>query len=193
VLVLGAEDLLRLGGTGRWHGPGLAEVAGLDPAGAADEVAVLSRAVPGVPRLRVLGPGPGLAHGWADTSVHGDATAAEVAAGELHGLVRSWPVDVVVADRRTAVLGADLVVARPDRCLEDAGDAPVAVVGRGVVGAAGVRRLLGRDPVVWLPHSARVARAGLAGRVPSGLPGSWLRDLRPALASVLDGAAEVAA
>lgn len=178
-LVLGDDDLLRLAGRRRWQGPGLAEVLELDPVGAAEEVGQLSHPVAGVPGLRLLGPG------------RPSAGLASVAAGlepaELADVTRSWPVDVVVVDRRTNLGGADLVLARPDRCLTAVANGPVVVVGRGHLDAGAARRLLGRRPLGWLPDSARVARAGLNGRVPSGIPGTWLDALRPLLGAVVTG------
>jgi hypothetical protein len=117
-------------------------------------------AVPGVPGLSVVG----------------EATDVAVAA---------WSGDVVVVDAGTLV-GADttLVVSRPDRALRRAGtfDRPVVVVGEQPLSARDARRLLGTVPLAHLRTSARVARAGLVGRVPAALPGAWLRELREGLA-----------
>jgi len=117
-------------------------------------------AVPGVPGLSVVG----------------EATDVAVAA---------WSGDVVVVDAGT-VAGADttLVVSRPDRGLRRAGtfDRPVVVVGEQPLSARDARRLLGTAPLAHLRTSARVARAGLVGRVPAALPGAWLRELRVGLA-----------
>ena len=81
---------------------------------------------------------------------------------------------------------ADVLVCRPDAAglaaMRTTTAAAVVVVGEGpaphraVLAAAGGRRLL------LLPWSARVARAGSAGRLPAGLPGGWLRRLQPLLA-----------
>lgn len=163
-LVTGDDDLLRLCGLGPWDGPGAAEVAALDAADARAEIPALARPVAGVPGLAALG---GADAGWAV----GDG-------------VRSWPADAVVVDLRCRRAGADLVVARPDaglRALTGVRD-PVVLVGDGPLDARGVRRLLGGAPLAWLAASARVARAGVAGRVPSGLPGRWLQELGSALA-----------
>lgn len=80
---------------------------------------------------------------------------------------------------------ADVLVCRPDAAglaaMRTTTAAVVVVVGEGpaphraVLAAAGGRRLL------RLPWSARVARAGAMGRLPAGLPGSWLRRLQPLL------------
>ncbi|HUH07953.1 MAG TPA: hypothetical protein VML96_09110, partial [Egibacteraceae bacterium] len=168
-LVIGGDDLLALCGLAPWSGPGAAEVAAQPPADAAAEIDALSRPVPSVPGLRILG---GAGHDIADVS--------------------EWPVDAVVADLRTVSSNsppglaiADLVVARPDVGLRAAaglpGRPPVIVMGQGPLDRSGARRALGRAPCAWLPSSTRVARAALAGRVPAGLPGSWLAALRRAL------------
>lgn len=165
-LVVGGDDLLALCGLGPWTGPGAAELAALAPADAAAEVAGLARAVPGVDRLTVLGGGGGVAG------------------------TGGWPLAAVVADLRapTHLHGADLVCARADSRLRAlgplGGDVPVLVGESGPLDRAGVRRLLGRAPVGWVPWSVRVARAGVSGRVPSGLPGSWISTLRAVLRRV---------
>jgi hypothetical protein len=78
---------------------------------------------------------------------------------------------------------ADVLVCRPDAAglaaVQATTAAAVVVIGdgpathRALLAAAGGRRLL------RLPWSARVARAGATGRLPAGLPGSWVRRLRP--------------
>lgn len=159
VIVAGDEDLLRLCGHAGWQGPGTPELATLDPGEAAAEAALLLRPVGGVNGLAVIGGGP---------------------AGEVVG----WPADVVVVDQRLDVTPETAVlVARADGCLRAGagGGQPVLVVGDGVLDRSGVRRRLGRPPAGWLPADARVARAGLAGRVPAALPGRWLAGLRAAL------------
>lgn len=169
-LVVGGDDLLRLCGRAPWQGPGAAEVGALDPADAAREVAALARPVAGVERLAVLG-------GGGPDHRSGPATA------------RAWPADVIVWDVRSGHGEADVLVGRPDAGLRAVTGAPVpvVVVGEGPLDARGVRRVLGRSPLVWLPASARVARAGLAGRVPSALPGRWLRGLGQLLDAVARG------
>lgn len=57
--------------------------------------------------------------------------------------------------------------------------AAVVVVGSGPAARSAVQQACGPRRRVHLPRSARVARAGLQGRVPAGLPGSWLRPLLP--------------
>lgn len=160
-LVVGDDDLLRLCGRAPWEGPGAAEVGTLDPADAVREVAALARPVAGVERLAVLGRGGA-----------GAASATTAA--------RGWPADVIVWDVRSRQDEADVLVGRPDAGLRAVSGAPVpvVVVGEGPLDARGVGGVLGRPPLVWLPTSARVARAGLSGRVPSALPGGWLRSLR---------------
>lgn len=161
-LVVGDTGLVRLAGVGPWHGPGLAEVSALG-AEAAEEVGGVARAVPGVAGLSVL------------------------AGANGSSLVPSgWPFDLVVVDVGAgAASSCDLVVGAADRSLEDVpAGAGVVVVEHGPLDRAGVRRCLGRAPSGWLPYSARVARAGLAGRVPSALPGSWVSALRKVLAAV---------
>jgi hypothetical protein len=158
---------LALGGLLAWGGAAALVVGGdglLALAGDAGRRAAAGThvAVDGVPRLSV-------------TSRHGGiATAA-------------WTGDVVVVDAGTRVTpSTTLVVARPDGALRRAAhaDHPVVVNGDRPLAAADVRGLLGRPPVAHLPWSARVARAGVAGRVPAGLPGRWLRHLGDALRRV---------
>ena len=158
-LVIGDEATIRLAGLGRWQGAGAAELASLGLQ-AADEVERVARPVPGVQGLSVLGGGP------APLTTEG------------------WPYDIVVVD--LGVAGRDhahLVVAAADGSLAEApGRADVIVVEHGPLDRAGVKRLLGHAPAGWVPYSARVARAGTAGRVPSSLPGSWVEAVRTALA-----------
>jgi len=159
-LVVGDDDLLRLAGVA-WEGPGAAEVSALGGDGAG-EVAGVARPVPGVPGLDVL---------------RGDGTITDVG---------GWPYDLVVVDAGTRQAGGlTLQVGAADRSLSNAAaQVPLLVVELGPLDRAGVRRHLGGPPAGWLPHSARVARAGAAGRVPSGLPGSWVAALRRCLRSV---------
>lgn len=183
VIVVGDEDLLRLCGMSPWSGPGAMEVAALDPGQAGAEVAALARPVPGVDRLRVLGGGAGVvtATGWSAATVVMDLRAGPLAGPSPEGRLG---LDEVVGGADAA----DLLVARPDAGLRPAaamaGEVPVLVVGDGPLDRAGVRRALGRAPVGTLPASARVARAGVSGRVPSGLPGTWLAQLATVLARV---------
>lgn len=76
----------------------------------------------------------------------------------------------------------DVLVCRLDRAgvsaLERTGAAVTVVVGEPLLPSRSVRALLGGRPVVRLPWSARVARAGLRDRLPADLPGSFLAALR---------------
>lgn len=78
----------------------------------------------------------------------------------------------------------DVLVCRLDRAgavaLERTGAAVTVVVGEPLLPSRTVRELLDGRPVVRLPWSARVARAGLRDRVPADLPGSFLAALRTA-------------
>jgi len=164
VVAVGDAGLTRLAGVA-WRGPGAPELAALAAHEAAAELAALARPARGLPGLRLLGGGPVV-----------DAPG--------------WDADAVVVD--LGVLGegvgavADVLLARPDAHLAAAAgrSEPVLLVGDGPLDGAGVRRALGRRPLAHLPSSARVARAGLDGRVPTGLPGSWLRGLERALRDV---------
>lgn len=161
VVVLGGEGLCRLAGV-RWQGPGADELAALSPAEAAAEFDAIARPVVGVDDLTVVRGAPL------------DATPG-------------WPVDLVVVDHGAADPDrADLLLARPDAHLAVAADlsVPVVLTGGGPLDPAGVARVLRRAPAGALPVSARVARAGLAGRIPSGLPGTWLRALERVLPAV---------
>jgi hypothetical protein len=157
-LVVGDDDLLRLAGIDNWDGPGAPELAALEPAHAAAEVPDVARVVAGLDGLRVLG------------------------GGTVEAAFAGWPYDLVVIDRRApARIGAaDLVVATRDVSLANAARADAGVVLRdhGALPAAAARRLLGRDPIGVISESARVARAGQSGRVPSSLPGRWLDQVR---------------
>lgn len=180
-VVVGGEDLLALCGGAGWSGPGVAALQALGPGGAAVEFPAVTRPVPGVRGLRVLS---------------GEGNALPEPTG--------WPVDVVVTDQRAALPppsphssivpaarssaaapkqgDALVVVTRPDGTARLAAGlartAAVLVVGQGPLDRLGVRRVLGRSEDAWLPASARVARAGLLGRVPSSLPGTWVALLR---------------
>jgi hypothetical protein len=91
-------------------------------------------------------------------------------------------LDVLVVDR--GVDGdVDVLVCRPDRAgltvLGTTTAAAVVVVGEGPVAVSELARAAGSRRTIQLPWSVRVARAGLTGRVPAGLPGTWLRRLAP--------------
>ncbi|HSK95290.1 MAG TPA: hypothetical protein VK891_01625 [Euzebyales bacterium] len=162
---------LAIGGLLAWSGAAvlvsgdadLVAMAGLRPPADRDRdtgpVRAAPAAVPGVPGLSVVGDGA-------------DVTAS------------AWSGDVVVVDAGTTVAAeTTLVVSRPDRGLRRAGTfgRPVVVVGEQPLSARDARRLLGAAPLAHLRTSARVARAGLVGRVPAALPGAWLRELREGL------------
>ena len=173
VVVVGGDDLCRLCGLAPWVGPGAPEIAALEPAGAAVEVDVLARPVSGVVGLRALGGGPVLdAAGWAT-----DVVVADVGSITARGTPGGDGPD-----------STDLLVGAPDGRLAGATGllAPVVICGDGPLDDRGAALRLGRAPIGRLPHSARVARAGLEGRVPASLPGSWLRSLAEVLVA-LDG------
>ena len=159
-LVIGDQAMVRLAGLATWPGAGTVELGSLGVQ-AADEVQRVARPVPGVQGLSVLGGGP--------TALATDG----------------WPYDIVVVDQGVAGREhAHLVVAAADGSLAAAPAAvDVLVVEHGPLDRAGVKRRLGRTPAGWLPYSARVARAGTAGRIPSSLPGSWVDAVRKALAA----------
>ena len=103
-----------------------------------------------------------------------------VSAGRGDAAAAGWDGDMVVVDDGTrATSSTTVLVSRPDAGLRRASELvrPVVVNGRSPLGLAETRRLLGRPPLAQLPWSVRVARAGLAGRVPAGLPGRWLDEL----------------
>jgi hypothetical protein len=97
-------------------------------------------------------------------------------------LLSDGGADLVVVDAGRGAEG-DVLVCRPDRAaIERLGTTPAGVVVVNGPGAASPRtlsRAAGGRRLVTLPWSARVARAGLVGRVPASLPGSWLRRLAP--------------
>lgn len=110
----------------------------------------------------------------------------------IEGLSVAPTVRAAIADATPDVLVADLgvgrrghvLVARPDRMLatalpQHAPTTTVVTVGTGALRPGERRRLLAGRPHVALDDSFRVARAGLRGRVPVGLPGRWLAALDP--------------
>lgn len=106
------------------------------------------------------------------------------------GRAPAWDGDLVVVDDGVVggvgmgtSAGATVLVSRPDAGLRRAraSGRPVIVVGDGPLATGEVVRVLGQPPLAHLPHSARVARAGLTGRVPASLPGRWLRSLEAGL------------
>jgi hypothetical protein len=117
-------------------------------------------AVPGVPEARVV-------------RVVDRAPAAEREVGGAPFVVHDAGVATDV----------DLLVCRPDRAglaaIGATTAAAIVVVGDGPAPASAVARACGPRRRVTLAWSARVARAGLPGRIPAGLPGAWLRVLAP--------------
>lgn len=159
-VVCGDDDVLGLAGVPAWQGPGGADLVALGAA-AADEVRALAQPVPGIPGLAALGRGRGIR----DTV--------------------GWPADLVVVDAgplppSAGVLDVDAVVARPDARLArlERLDVPLVLVGDAPLSRDAVARRLGRPPAAQLAWSQRVAVAGVRGRVPAALPGTWLRELR---------------
>lgn len=77
----------------------------------------------------------------------------------------------------------DVIVCRPDAAglaaLRVTPAAAVVLVGDGVVPGRVLTSAAGGRPILRLPWSARVARAGATGRLPAGLPGTWVSALRP--------------
>lgn len=107
-----------------------------------------------------------------------------VAGHEVDSGTVAWSGDVVVSDAGTRVTpDTTVIVARPDGALRRARrlEQPVIVVGDRPLGPRDAERALGRPVIARLPWSARVARAGLLGHVPSGIPGRWLETLRGGL------------
>ena len=155
-IVAGDDDLLALCGLSPWTGPGTPEIGQLAPRDAGRELDSLALVVPGVPRLRVLGGG-----GTHLTSVD------------------EWSVDLVICDYRGLIEEAEVVVAVPDSQLRTRTSLRHRMLLRtpGSVGRREATRLLGGSPWGWIQHDPRVFRAGMAGRVPSGVPGTWLKEL----------------
>jgi hypothetical protein len=162
---------LALAGLSAWSGPrSLAAVGPSAPIGelVAVPAAALSApdlwqratALPGVPRARAV-------------RVVDDQPLPDTTAPDLEVAV----LDVGVAN------DVDVLVCRPDAAGLDAAStttaAAVVMVGEGPASMGAVRRACGDRRWLSLPRSARVARAGLQRRVPTALPGSWLRLLRP--------------
>lgn len=133
------------------------------------------------------------------TDLSGRRMAGVAAAGDqpvagVTGLVVSGGTHGTGGGRRPQVLVADagagrrghVLVAAPDRSLVEALErrpdtAAVVTVGQGALRRGEVRRLVEGRTHVALDTSFRVARAGMRGLVPVGLPGRYLRALRPLL------------
>ncbi|MBW3619249.1 MAG: hypothetical protein KY461_03330 [Actinobacteria bacterium] len=119
-----------------------------------------ARPVPGVPGLRVV---------RTTAPPVGVPVDPGPAAVVVRDVGRSDDADVLVLRRDAAgVAGLERSAAGIAVVLDD-GLAPIPAV---VAAAA-------RRPVVMVPRSSRVARAGLLGHVPTALPASYLRALRP--------------
>lgn len=119
-----------------------------------------STVVPGVANLRCLG-----VVGEVAELDPGDAAMVLVDRGVRHD------VDVLVVRRDRAGLDA---LARTTAAV-------VVVLDHGIAPPAAVRDAIGTRRFVVVPWSRRVARAGWEGRLPAGLPGTWLDTLRPVL------------
>lgn len=115
--------------------------------------------VPGVPGLRVVA---------ATAPVQADPEVSDAALVLVDGGDAS-AADVLVLRRDGAGLRALAASAAGTAVVVDHGPGHP----RDLVEAAAGRR------VISVPYSARVARAGLARRVPAGIPGAWLRLLAP--------------
>jgi hypothetical protein len=93
-------------------------------------------------------------------------------------------IETVIVDG-AATPDCDVLVCRADAAglwaLERTTAAAVVMVGDGPVPDRALREAVAGRRVIRLPYSARVARAGVAHRVPAGLPGRWIADLRPLL------------
>lgn len=83
----------------------------------------------------------------------------------------------------------DVLVCRPDAAglaaLEITPAAAIVLVGDGVVPRRALTSAAAGRPVLRVPWSARVARAGATGRLPAGLPGTWIAALRPLVAELV--------
>ncbi|MEY3019580.1 MAG: hypothetical protein RLZZ272_564 [Actinomycetota bacterium] len=99
---------------------------------------------------------------------------------------RGFDLAVLDAGREPDV---DVLVCRPDAAALDAvattSAGAIVVVGRGLVAGERLAGLAGGRRVVEVADSVRVARAHLEGRVPTALPGRWLRGLVPLVDGVL--------
>jgi hypothetical protein len=91
-------------------------------------------------------------------------------------------VDLLVFDAGVAS-DVDVLVVRPDAAgiaaLARTTAAVVVVVGAGPASPRAVTEAIGGRRRLDLPWSVRVGRAGLVGRVPASLPGSFVRALLP--------------
>jgi hypothetical protein len=152
----GASTLVAVGHTAPVDGARVVSGAAL----AAPDLWRRASPLAGVPRARVVR--------IADTEPLPDPVAPEL--------------EVAILDAGVAT-DVDLLVCRADAAGLDAATATTAaavvVVGEGPASAGAVRAACRSRQQVVLPRSARVARAGLHRRVPTALPGAWLRLLAP--------------
>lgn len=83
----------------------------------------------------------------------------------------------------------DVLVCRPDAAglaaLQVTPAAAIVLVGEGAVPGRVLASAASGRPVLRVPWSVRVARAGASGRIPAGLPGSWVAALRPLVAELV--------
>lgn len=120
-----------------------------------------ARAARGVPGLRVV----------AITGASVSCPAVEGVELTVHDVGPDDDCDVLVVRRDAAGL----------RALERSSAGTAVVVDQGPARAGQLREVAAGRRLVTVPFSTRVARAGLARRVPAGLPGAWLRGLTPVL------------
>ncbi|SRR6056297_1448304 len=80
----------------------------------------------------------------------------------------------------------DVLVCRPDAAglaaLRVTPAGAIVLVGDGAVPGRVLASAASGRPVLRVPWSVRVARAGADGRIPAGLPGTWVAALRPLVA-----------
>lgn len=98
------------------------------------------------------------------------------------------PASVTVLRDDGVTTAADVLVAQRDRLGVDAAAstaaAVIVLVDHGPLDARSVRSAAAGRPVIVVPWSSRVARAGALRRVPASLPGRWLRALAPLARSI---------
>lgn len=169
---------LGLGGLVAWHGRRV--------------LAVVSGDVP-VPDVPTVDPAALAAHrSWdAAGEVAGVAGLRVLATGPGPRAVASVPDATLVVRDDGVGVDVDVLVCTRDRSGLDAVHvttaAVVVVVDRGPISPpAWQRATAGSARQVVVEASARVARAGLARRVPGSLPGRWLAPLRPLARSLLE-------
>jgi hypothetical protein len=180
--------MLRVGGAAGGVGTSTVALAlaGLSGWYGAQTLAVVGDTAPVAEARRIAPDAVGAARLWSQaTVVPGVARTRVVRVSEPAATPPVLTDPAVLAGVVDVGVGADVdvLVCRADH----AGLAAAATTTAGAVvvvaGGPAPRRALdeacGARRQVHLPRSARVARAGLRGRVPAGLPGSWLRPLLP--------------